>query len=55
MPATGEDSIRYALCASVILNAWSAVHFLIGARTLAQDLADSDELNKKLTNPGSTV
>jgi len=55
MPATGEDSIRYALCASVILNAWSAVHFLIGARTLAQDLADSDELNKKLTNPGSTA
>ncbi|MEC7663784.1 MAG: MFS transporter [Pseudomonadota bacterium] len=49
MPATGEDSIRYALCASVALNAWSAVHFLIGASTLKQDLADSEELNRRLT------
>lgn len=55
MPATGEDSIRYALCASVALNAWSAIHFLIGARYLSQDLADSDALNKKLTARSSAA
>ncbi len=55
MPATGENSIRYALCVSVVLNAWSAVHFLIGARTLKQDLADSEELNKKLSIAGGAA
>ena len=55
MPATGEDSIRYALCASVALNAWSAVHFFLGARYLRQDLADSDALNKKLTARSSAA
>ena len=42
MPAYGEESIRYALCISVALNGWSAIHFLIGARTLKQDLADTE-------------
>ena len=42
MPAYGEESIRYALCISVALNGWSAIHFLIGAKTLRQDLADTE-------------
>ncbi len=48
MPTTGESSIRYALCIAVALNAWSALHFILGARTLSSDLADTETLNKEL-------
>ena len=38
-PATGADSLRYALLAVALpASAWAAVHFALGARTLARDI-----------------
>jgi MFS family permease len=38
----GEDSLRYALLLSVVpVYAWSAVHFLLAARTLREELAET--------------
>ena len=53
MPAYGEESIRYALCISVALNGWSAIHFLIGARTLRQDLTDTEATLQEAASGGT--
>ena len=45
MPYSGEESIRYALSISVALNGWSAIHFLLGAKYLRQDLEDTERQN----------
>ena len=45
MPYSGEESIRYALSISVALNGWSAIHFLLGAKYLRQDLQDTERQN----------
>jgi hypothetical protein len=42
-PAYGVDSIRYALLGTVVSGAaWSSVHYLLAARTLAVDLRAKD-------------
>jgi len=42
-PSYGVDSIRYALLGTVVVGAaWSAVHYLLAARTLAEDLRAKD-------------
>ena len=38
-PATGIDSLRYALCLAVLVNVWATAHYFIGARSLNADLA----------------
>lgn len=44
-PATGIDSLRYALCLAVLVNAWAAVHYFVGAQSLRRDLATTEALN----------
>ena len=42
-PSYGVDSIRYALLGTVVVGAaWSSVHYLLAARTLAEDLRAKD-------------
>lgn len=47
-PDFGIYSIRYAMCAAVLVNVWAAFHYFIGARTMRGDLADTQEMNEKL-------
>ncbi len=47
-PDFGIYSIRYAMCAAVLVNVWAAFHYFIGARTMRSDLADTQEMNEKL-------
>jgi len=44
-PSTGIDSLRYALCIAVLVNAWAATHYFIGARSLRHDLQTTASLN----------
>lgn len=44
-PATGIDSLRYALCLAVLANAWAAMHYFVGARSLRKDLATTERAN----------
>ncbi len=39
IPAFGDDSLRYALLFSSVLNIWAAVHYVLAARTLEEDTA----------------
>jgi hypothetical protein len=34
----GDDSLRYALLVTLLVNLWGAVHYLLAARTLREDL-----------------
>jgi MFS family permease len=43
-PSSGQNSLRYALVAIGIVNAWAALHYLLGARTLRQDLEATERL-----------
>ena len=36
-----NESMRYALFLTGFVNVWSAIHFIIGARTLKADLAEA--------------
>ena len=47
-PEFGVYSIRYAMCAAVLVNLWAAFHYFVGARTMRGDLADTQEMNEKL-------
>lgn len=47
-PDFGVYSIRYAMCAAVLVNLWAAFHYFVGARTMRGDLADTQEMNEKL-------
>ncbi|MEZ5553159.1 MAG: MFS transporter [Pseudomonadales bacterium] len=44
-PATGHESLRYALCLAVLVNVWATVHYFIGARSLNADLAKNEPAN----------
>ena len=37
-PSTGNDSLRYGLAIVGIVNAWAAVHYFRGARTVREDM-----------------
>mgnify|MGYP005989913559 CR=1 FL=1 len=54
-PDFGVYSIRYAMCAAVMVNVWDACHYFIGARTMRGDLADTQEMNEKLLTEGNAA
>ena len=54
-PDFGVYSIRYAMCAAVMVNVWAACHYFIGARTMRGDLADTQEMNEKLLTEGNAA
>lgn len=39
VPTFGDDSLRYALLFSSVLNIWAAAHYVLAARTLKEDTA----------------
>jgi MFS family permease len=43
-PSMQQDSLRYALVIIGVVNVWAALHYLIGARTLRQDLESTERL-----------
>ena len=48
-PSVGiHDSIRYGLVIVGMVNVWAAVHYFVGARTIRQNLAATEELNRAL-------
>jgi hypothetical protein len=40
----GRQSLRYALVLVGLVNIWAALHYLIGARSLRQDLETTEKL-----------
>jgi len=43
-PRYGNESLRYSILAVVVIaTSWAAIHFLLAAKTLKQDLAAADE------------
>ncbi len=54
-PDFGIYSIRYAMCAAVMVNVWAACHYFAGARTMRGDLADTQEMNEKLLTEGNAA
>lgn len=43
-PSYRTDSLRYALVIIGVVNFWAALHYLLGARTLRQDLETTEKL-----------
>jgi len=43
-PAMGRQSLRYGLVIVGLVNIWAALHYLIGARSLRQDLEGTERL-----------
>ena len=43
-PSIGRSSLRYSLVIVGLVNVWAALHYLIGARTLRQDLETTERL-----------
>jgi hypothetical protein len=43
-PALEVDSLRYALVVIGVVNVWAAVHYMLGARSLKQDLETTERL-----------
>jgi MFS family permease len=43
-PSMGRASLRYSLVIVGLVNIWAALHYLIGARTLRQDLEATEKL-----------
>ncbi|HIG60152.1 MAG TPA: MFS transporter [Gammaproteobacteria bacterium] len=46
-PNFAIHSLRYALCMAVLANLWAASHYFLGARTLREDLGDTEALLKQ--------
>lgn len=47
--STGVDtdlSLRYALCLVGLVNIWAAVHYFLGARTIRQNIENTERLNR---------
>ncbi|MDX1382496.1 MAG: MFS transporter, partial [Thermoanaerobaculia bacterium] len=38
-PSVGVDSLRYALLTNIVFNVWGAVHYLLAAKTIREELA----------------
>ena len=47
VPSVGVQSLRYALLISTLFNIWSAVHYMLAARTLRADLATAEAVDQK--------
>jgi MFS family permease len=43
-PSFQQNSLRYALVAIGVVNVWAALHYLLGSRTLRQDLEATEKL-----------
>ena len=43
-PSLQGDSLRYALVFIGVINFWAAIHYLLGARSLRQDLDATERL-----------
>jgi len=43
-PSMGTNSLRYSLVIVGLVNVWAALHYLIGARSLRQDLEGTEQL-----------
>ena len=43
-PSLQQNSLRYALVIIGIVNLWAALHYLLGSRTLRQDLEATEKL-----------
>ena len=43
-PSFQQNSLRYALVVIGVVNVWAAVHYLLGSRTLRQDLEATEKL-----------
>ena len=37
----GDQSLRYALLVTLLVNVWGAVHYVLAARTLREELAEA--------------
>ena len=44
VPSSGQNSLRYALVMIGVVNVWAALHYLLGSRTLRQDLEATERL-----------
>lgn len=42
-PQYGAEAIRYSLLVIVVVNLWAAIHFMLAARTLREDLAAKEQ------------
>ena len=43
-PSFQQNSLRYALVVIGVVNVWAALHYLLGSRTLRQDLEATEKL-----------
>jgi MFS family permease len=41
-----EESLRYALCFIGLMNIWAALHYFLGARTIRQNIENTEQLNR---------
>jgi MFS family permease len=41
-----DDSLRYALCLVGLMNLWAALHYFLGARTIRQNIENTERLNR---------
>ena len=46
-PSVGVQSLRYALLISTLFNIWSAVHYMLAARTLRHELTVAEAVDQK--------
>jgi MFS family permease len=45
-PSVGDDSFRYGLCFVGFMNIWAAYHYFAGARSIRQNFANTERLNR---------
>ena len=45
-PHIGEDSFRYGLCLVGLVNVWAAFHYFVGARSIRENVANTERLNR---------
>jgi hypothetical protein len=39
------QGLRYALCIMILVNVWSAIHYMIGARSIRSDIANNERMH----------
>lgn len=45
-PHVGDDSFRYGLCLVGLVNLWAAFHYFVGARSIRQNVENTERLNR---------
>ena len=46
-----EDSIRYGLCIVGLVNIWAAYHYFVGAKTIRENIANTERLSRLAAQP----